>query len=217
MNETKLDVMAAVLFDNIIENKEDVIEEAVKTLNETLKEIRTESKRDFSGYQMRIEKAEKKLDTLLAMRADGEISKEEYVRARRDAIRRSGTENAMLASAQDHPKEESIDMDYVRDLLGRLTVNENGKADKDVLTEFIDTVTVEKDNIFLWGLWLRNKPTYFRMTTEGRGKKMTARCEEGKKSSKSNDPPPKWGKNGRLLSAGCSRDRQISVIQGAKN
>ena len=68
--------MAAVLFDNIIENKEDVIEEAVKTLNETLKEIRTESKRDFSGYQMRIEKAEKKLDTLLAMRADGEISKE---------------------------------------------------------------------------------------------------------------------------------------------
>lgn len=51
---------------------------------------------------------------------------------------------------------------------------ENGKADKDVLTEFIDTVTVEKDNIFLWGLWLRNKPTYFRMTTEGRGKKMTA-------------------------------------------
>lgn len=112
----------------------------------------------------------------------------------------------MLASAQDHPKEENIDMDYVRDLLGKLTLNENGKADKDVLTEFIDTVTVEKDNIFLWGLWLRNKPTYFRMTTEGRGKKMTARCEEGETSPKSNSPPPKWDKNGRLLSAGCSRD-----------
>ena len=101
-------------------------------------------------------------------------------------------------------------MDYVRDLLGRLTLNENGKADKDVLTEFIDTVTVEKDNIFLWGLWLRSKPTYFRMTTEGRGKKMTARCEEGETSPKSNSPPPKWGKNGRLLSAGCSRDRPTS-------
>ena len=84
-------------------------------------------------------------------------------------------------------------MDYVRDLLGRLTVNENGKADKDVLTEFIDTVTVEKDNIFLWGLWLRNKPTYFRMTTEGHGKKMTARCEEGEMSPKSNVPPPERG------------------------
>ncbi|HIU83243.1 MAG TPA: hypothetical protein IAC70_04750, partial [Candidatus Faecicola pullistercoris] len=119
---------------------------------------------------------------------------------------------AMFESAQDHPKEENIDMDYVRDLLGRLTVNENGKADKDVLTEFIDTVTVEKDNIFLWGLWLRNKPTYFRMTTEGRGKKMTARCEEGERCPKSNSPPPKWGKNGRLLSAGCSRDRLTSRI-----
>ena len=108
-------------------------------------------------------------------------------------------------------------MDYVRDLLGRLTVNENGKADKDVLTEFIDTVTVEKDNIFLWGLWLRNKPTYFRMTTQGRGKKMAARCEEGEMSPKSNVPPPKWGKNGRLLSAGCSRDRRISRIPAGKN
>ena len=217
VNETKLDVMAAVLFDNIIENKEDVIEEAVKTLNETIKEIKTESKRDFSGYQMRIEKAEKKLDTLLAMRAGGEISKEEYVRvkARCDQEIRE-LKDAMLASAQDHPKEESIDMDYVRDLLGRLTLNENGKADKDALTEFIDTVTVEKDNIFLWWLWLRNKPTYFRMTTEGRGKKMTARCEEGETSPKSNAPPPKWGKNGRLLSAGCSRDRRISGTPESK-
>ena len=213
VNETKLDVMAAVLFDTIMEDKEDVIEEAVKTLNETLKEIRTESKRDFSGYQMRIEKAEKKLDTLLAMRADGEIGKEEYVRVKARCDQEiKELKDAMLASAQDHPKEESIDMDYVRDLLGRLTVNENGKADKDVLTEFVDTVTVEKDNIFLWGLWLRNKPTYFRMTTEGRGKKMTARCEEGETSPKSNAPPPKWGKNGRLLSAGCSRDRRISKI-----
>ena len=107
-------------------------------------------------------------------------------------------------------------MDYVRDLLGKLTVNENGKADKDVLTEFVDTVTVEKDNIFLWGLWLRNKPTYFRMTTEGRGKKMTARCEEGETSPKSNAPPPKWGKNGRLLSAGCSRDRRTSRTLASK-
>lgn len=52
-----------------------MIEEAVKTLR-MLKEICTENKRDFSRYQLRIEKAEKKLDTLLAMRADGEINKE---------------------------------------------------------------------------------------------------------------------------------------------
>lgn len=52
-----------------------MIEEAVKTLR-MLKEICTENKRDFSRYQLRIEKAEKALDTFLAMRADGEISKE---------------------------------------------------------------------------------------------------------------------------------------------
>ena len=71
---TKLDVMVAALFDNILENKQDVIEEAVETLR-MLKEIRT-ANCDFSRYQLRIEKAEKAPDTFLAMRADGEISKE---------------------------------------------------------------------------------------------------------------------------------------------
>ncbi len=51
-----------------------MIEEAVKTLR-MLKEIRT-ANCDFSRYQLRIEKAEKALDTFLAMRADGEINKE---------------------------------------------------------------------------------------------------------------------------------------------
>lgn len=51
-----------------------MIEEAVETLR-MLKEIRT-ANCDFSRYQLRIEKAEKALDTFLAMRADGEINKE---------------------------------------------------------------------------------------------------------------------------------------------
>ena len=136
-----------------------MIEEAVKTLR-MLKEICTENKRDFSRYQLRIEKAEKKLDTLLAMRADVEISKEEYVRVKARCEQEiNELMDAMFASTQDHPKEKSIDMYYVRDLLGRLIVSKNAKADKNVLTELIDTVTVEKDNIFLWGLWLKNKPS----------------------------------------------------------
>ena len=75
VNETKLDVMAAVLFDNIIVDKAPVIEEAANILNQTLKEMKTKNKRDLSGYQQRIEKAEKKLDSLLSLRADGEISR----------------------------------------------------------------------------------------------------------------------------------------------
>ena len=152
VNETKLDVMAAVLFDTIMEDKEDVIEEAVKTLNETLKEIRTESKRDFSGYQMRIEKAEKKLDTLLAMRADGGDRQGRYVRVKARCDQEiKELKNAMLESAQESPEGR----EYRHGLRPRPArknyLYRKRKDDKDVLMEFIDTVTVEKDNIFLWG------------------------------------------------------------------
>ena len=209
VNETKLDVMAAVLFDNIIADKAPVIEEAVNILNQTLKEMKTENKRDLSGYQQRIEKAEKKLDSLLSMRADGEISKEEYHRAKLKCEQEiKELQAAMLGNGQEEDiVDESIDMQYVRDLLGKISLGESGKADKDVLMEFIDTITVEKGNMFRWGLWLRNKPSYFRMTTSGRGDNMTASAVGAEFDAKECSDAPNTGQNVHFTPAGCDHHR----------
>ena len=218
VNETKLDVMAAVLFDNIIIDKALVIEEAVNILNQTLKEMKTENKRDLSDLQQRIEKAEKKLDSLLSMRADGEISKEEYQRAKSKCEQEiKELQAAMLGNGQEEDvADESIDMQYVSDLLGKISITESGKADKDVLMEFIDTITVEKGNVFRWGLWLRNKPSYFRMTTSGRGDNMTASAVGAEFDAKECSDAPNTGQNVHFTPAGCDHHRRISVILGAK-
>ena len=214
VNETKLDVMPAVLFDNIIADKTPVIEEAVSILNQTLKEMKTENKRDLSDYQQRIEKAEKKLDTLLSMRADGEISKEEYQRAKSKSEQEiKELQAAMLGNGQEEDiAEENIDMQYVRDLLGKISIDESGKADKDVLMEFIDTITVEKGNVFRWGLWLRNKPSYFRMTTSGRGDNMTASAVGAEFDAKECSDTPKAGQIGNFTPAGCDHHRPTLKI-----
>lgn len=216
VNETKLDVMAAVLFDNIISDKAPVIEEAVNILNQTLKEMKTENKRDLSGYQQRIEKAEKKLDSLLSMRADGEISKEEYHRAKLKCEQEiKELQAAMLGNGQEEDiVDESIDMQYVRDLLGKISLGESGKADKDVLMEFIDTITVEKGNMFRWGLWLRNKPSYFRMTTSGRGDNMTASAVGAEFDAKECSDAPNTGQNVHFTPAGCDHHRRILNVRG---
>ena len=213
VNETKLDVMAAVLFDNIIIDKALVIEEAVNILNQTLKEMKTENKRDLSDLQQRIEKAEKKLDSLLSMRADGEISKEEYQRAKSKCEQEiKELQAAMLGNGQEEDvADESIDMQYVSDLLGKISITESGKADKDVLMEFIDTITVEKGNVFRWGLWLRNKPSYFRMTTSGRGDNMTASAVGAEFDAKECSDAPNTGQNVHFTPAGCDHHRLTSV------
>ena len=214
VNETKLDVMAAVLFDNIITDKAPVIEEAVTILNQTLKEMKTENKRDLSDYQQRIEKAEKKLDSLLSMRADGEISKEEYQRAKSKCEQEiKELQAAMLGNGQEEDAaEESIDMQYVRDLLGKISMDESGKVDKDVLMEFVDTITVEKGNVFRWGLWLRNKPSYLRMTTSGRSDNMTVSAVGAEFDAKECSDNPKTGQNGHFTPAGCDPHRPTSRI-----
>lgn len=211
VNETKLDVMAAVLFDNIIADKAPVIEEAVNILNQTLKEMKTENKRDLSDYQQRIEKVEKKLDSLLSMRADGEISKEEYQRAKSKCEQEiKELQAAMLGNGQEEGNaEESIDMQYVRDQLGKISITDSGKADKDVLMEFIDTITVEKGNVFRWGLWLRNKPSYLRMTTSGRSDNMTVSAVGAEFDAKECSDNPKTGQNGHFTPAGCDPHRLL--------
>ena len=219
VNETKLDVMAAVLFDNIIADKAPVIEEAVNILNQTLKEMKTENKRDLSDYQQRIEKAEKKLDSLLSMRADGEISKEEYQRAKSKCEQEiKELQAAMLGNGQEEGNaEEDIDMQYVRNLLEKINITENGKADKDVLMEFVDTITVEKGNIFRWGLWLRNKPSYLRMTTSDRGDNMTASAVGAEFDAKECSDNPKTGQNGHFTPAGCDHHRRTLKLRGPSN
>ena len=176
--------------------------------------MKAENKRDLSGYQQRIEKAEKKLDSLLSMRADGEISKEEYQRAKSKCEQEiKELQAAMLGNGQEEDvADESIDMQYVRDLLGKINITDSGKADKDVLMEFIDTITVEKGNVFRWGLWLRNKPSYLRMTTSGRGDNMTASAVGAEFDAKECFEPQKTGQNGHFTPAGCDHHRQTSRI-----
>ena len=102
-------------------------------------------------------------------------------------------------------------MQYVRELLGKLGVDENGKADRDVLMEFVDTVTVEKGNVFKWGLRLRNKPSYLRMTASGRGENMTASAV-GAETSEPNCHERQNAGQSRSTPLGCEHHRRISKI-----
>ena len=211
VNETKLEVMAAVLFDNIIADKAAVFEEAIDILNQTLKEMRAEQKRDLSGIRQRIEKVEKKLDSLLSMRADGEIGKEEYLRVKSKCEQElKELQAAMLGGGQEEAAEESMDKQSVRELLGRLGVDENGKADRDVLMEFVDTVTVEKGNVFKWGLRIRNKPGYLRMTAAGRGERMTAHAVGAEFGEKESLRRQNEGQSRRSPPLCCEQLRRIS-------
>ena len=123
---------------------------------------------------------------------------------------------AMLGNGQEEGNaEESIDMQYVRDQLGKISITDSGKADKDVLMEFIDTITVEKGNVFRWGLWLRNKPSYLRMTTSGRSDNMTVSAVGAEFDAKECSDNPKTGQNGHFTPAGCDPHRLTLNTRGA--
>ncbi len=191
VNETKLDIMATVLVESLLQGKGSLIERAVTLLNDMERERAVETKRDTAACQQRIEKLQKKLENLLSMRAEGEISKTEYQRAKSKceeelkALQDSLLEGRVKAEAQ-----EEIDLNEVWALLGKMVAPKNGKVDKDLLFELVDSITTEKGNVFKWGLWLSKKPSYIRMTTEGRAKTMTARAVNGDFFDCGGETPP---------------------------
>ncbi len=215
VNEHKLDVMAAVLMDNLLKDKAEVIEEAIKILNETLKEKSFESKKDVWGIRQRIDKAEKKLDNLLTMRTEGEIGKEEYKRAKIKIEEEIKSLKEELNGEQNKSEKTdfNFDLDYVRKLLGKIYFMEDGRVEKDLLFELVDTITVCKNNVFKWGLWLSRKPNHIILTTTGRGKSLMASLPK----SPENDPNnPKNGTKANILYGGCMQGKQTFATQGAK-
>lgn len=78
IGDWKLDLMAKKIFESIWTDKKDAVMEAYKLLGECYQSDTSNNKATIAAVQGKISRATARLDNLIAMRADGEISKEKF-------------------------------------------------------------------------------------------------------------------------------------------
>ena len=79
ITDWKLDFMAKALLEHLWQERKESVLIALDLISHYYKEERTlDNKSDAASIQARIDKANSRLANLIAMRADGEISKDEY-------------------------------------------------------------------------------------------------------------------------------------------
>lgn len=155
------------------------------TISSIKEERAMDNKSDTVSLQARMDKANTRLTNLIAMRADGEISKEEY----QSMIKTIDKEIAELQKALDEmPTDKGVarglDLEGIRSALNMLIDFSGSTISHDVIKQFVYMITPASDTTFDWYVNLNGtadvKATF---TAEGRKKNCIIKLEEIEKIS----------------------------------
>ena len=186
ITDWKLDFMAKALLEHLWQERKESVLIALDLIRHYYKEERTlDNKSDAASIQARIDKANSRLANLIAMRADGEISKDEY-QSMRSPIDKEIKE--LQKALEDMPTNKccprGLDLEGIRSTLNSLIDFSGSTISHDVINQFVYMVTPTSDTTFDWYVNLNGtadvKATF---TAEGRKKSCIIKLEEIEKIS----------------------------------
>lgn len=186
ITDWKLDFMAKALLEHLWTERKESVLIALDLIKCYYKEEKSnETQSDTVTIQAKLDKANSRLTNLIAMRADGEISKDEY-QAMRSPV---DEEIKKLQKALDEiPQEKSnpkgLDIEGIRSTLNSLVDFSGSTISHDVVNRFVYLITPTSDTTFDWYVNLNGtadvKATF---TAEGRKKNCIIKLEEIEKIS----------------------------------
>ena len=181
ITDWKLDFMAKALLEHLwTERRKSVLIaiDLIKCYYKEEKEIGKQS--DVVVVQARLDKANTRLTNLIAMRADGEITKDEYQVMRTPVDTEIQELQKVLENIPtDNDNLKGFDLDSIISTLNSLVDFSGSTISHDVINQFVYLVTPTSDTTFEWYVNLNGKPNVkATFTAEGRKKNCLIRLEE---------------------------------------
>ena len=177
----KLDFMAKSLLEHLWTDRKESVLLALDLIKRYYKDERVASgKGDTTVIQAKLNKATSRLQNLIAMRADGEITKDEYqaMRSPIDAEIRD-LQRALEEVPQTEEHGNGLDLDGITATLHSLVDFSEPTLNHDVINKFVYQVTPTSDTSFHWYINLNgNTKARAIYTVEGRKKKNVIKLEE---------------------------------------
>ena len=181
ITDWKLDFMAKELLEHLWQDRKSSVIIAIDLIKRYYKDDRlNENQHDMVSIKAKIEKAQTRLTNLIAMRADGELSKEEYQAMRKpiDTEIQQLKEKLNQAPNDEQPK-RGLELDGIISTLNTLIDFSGTKVSEEVINQFVYRVTPTSDTTFDWYVNLTGtadvKATF---TAEGRKSRAVVKLEE---------------------------------------
>lgn len=188
----KLDFMAKAVLEHLWTERRESVLLAIDLIKRYYRDERANvGTADAASIQIKLDKATVRLQNLIAMRADGEITKEEYQAMRSqidEQIRSLQKSLEETPTAEVSPK--GLQLDKIIAALNTMIDFSNSTISHDVINQFVYRVTPTSDSTYDWYLNLSNtvkvRATY---SAEGRKKDCIIKLEEIEKISSLHTDP----------------------------
>ena len=188
----KLDFMAKAVLEHLWTERRESVLLAIDLIKRYYRDERANvGTADAASIQIKLDKATVRLQNLIAMRADGEITKEEYQAMRSqidEQIRSLQKSLEETPTAEVSPK--GLQLDKIITALNTMIDFSNSTISHDVINQFVYRVTPTSDSTYDWYLNLSNtvkvRATY---SAEGRKKDCIIKLEEIEKISSLHTDP----------------------------
>ena len=154
VGDWKLDLMAKTIFETIWTDKKVAVMEAYTLLQECYQADSRSNAATISAIEGKISRASAKLENLIAMRADGEISKEQFQNLRKKAEDELSALKAELdrLSASAREEDTTLDMEAIKKALDEMIDFSGPKIDENLIEKFVCRVTPFGNGHFRWDL-----------------------------------------------------------------
>lgn len=181
ITDWKLDFMAKELLEHLWQDRKATVLIAIDLIKRYYKDERiSENQHDAVSIKAKIDKAQTRLTNLIAMRADGELSKEEYQTMRRpidDEIQQ--LQEKLNQAPNDEQPKSGLELDGIISTLNTLIDFSGTKVSEEVINQFVYRVTPTSDTTFDWYVNLNGtadvRATF---TAEGRKNRAVVKLEE---------------------------------------
>lgn len=182
IGDWKLDLMAKMIFQTLWTDKKAAVLEAYRLLQECFQSDTSNNKAAVAAIQGKIARAKERMDNLISMRADGEISKEQFQDLRQKAESDLAALNEELEriNAAGEESDNSLNMSAIEAALNEMLDFSGPTIDEKVLDKFVCRITPLDDTHFRWDLNLAPGPKQAIIgQVEGRKNKSTVQNRVG--------------------------------------
>ena len=184
IGDWKLELMAQKIFESLWTDKKSAALEAYRLLKECYQSDTHNNKTTISAVQGKIARITSKIDHLVSMRADGEISKEEFKSLREKANGELSVLNAELERLTASSSDELMTLDFpaIENTLNSLLDFSKGKVDESIIEKFVTRITPIDNGHYRWDLnFSPNKKQAIIGCVEGRknNPEVTIKKEDG--------------------------------------
>lgn len=153
--EWKLDLMAKQIFDKLWGDQQEAVLKACQMIESCLHSTTTQVSKEQENFH-HIKKLEQRILNLAQMRADGELTKEQYKQLYTQTAKELKFLQQRQSNSEDSHEQNQLDMKAIRQGLSKMVDTSSPRISEELIDEFVEVVTPVANHHYRWKISMEN-------------------------------------------------------------